>query len=186
MATQVYSYLKQGIFILILMMLACSPKKQAEEISESAYITEDVEGLNEEEEFLLGFDINNYLVDFEPDSSESLILRQNCAIFIGPNEEQLESLKRRFGQQEFSTIVEDNIIFEVGAKEMIRSLNICSVSTQKRYIVFIRPDETKLIIDTKSPHSLKWNLIFFHFNKAPEIVDIPELELEDIRLYFQS
>lgn len=185
MATLTYTYHKYLIlFIFAYALFACQPASK-EEVKESAIHETDIEdGLTEEEKFALGFDIKTYLVDFEPDSAESLELRVNCAIFISPDEQQAEEMRLRFGSEDFHQIVEDNLILELMAMEMLNSAKACNTSTRKRYIVFINPANEKIVIDTKAEHSLKWNLILFHVNKEPKIMDIPELELEEVIEYF--
>jgi hypothetical protein len=185
METQVFSFPNSiRLFILTFFLLSCNPTVKNENITEEILDEDLTERISSEEEFALGFDINTYLVDFMPDSTESLILKQNCAVFIGPSEEQLDELRKQFGQQEFSAIVEDNVIFEITAREMISSLNVCNISTQKRYIIFVRPDETKIVLDTKATYSLKWNLILFHYDKDPEVVDMLEVDMIHIANYF--
>jgi hypothetical protein len=185
MATPVFSFRKFYCLLLITILIgSCNSSTKNEIVTEDVYKEELSSGISSEEEFALGFDINTYLTDYIPDSTESLLLKQNCAVFIGPSEAQLEVLRTQFGSQEFNAIVEDNLIFEITAREMIGSLNICNISTQKRYIVFQKPDETFIVVDTKAPYSLKWNLIFFHYDKDPEVVDMLEVDLINIANYF--
>ncbi len=185
METQVFFCPKYFLFISLLLFSCNSKSNQETQIETEEKTNEELStGISAEEEFALGFDISTYLVEVNPDSTETFYLRQNCAIFIGPSEDQLNELRRQFGYHEFADIVDDNVLYEIVAKETLNTYNICNLSTNKRYIVFTKPDGSHIVIDTKAPYSLKWNLMFFHLEKDPEVIDILEIETQKILSYF--
>lgn len=113
--------------------------------------------------------IENYLVkEAEIPAAQIQIIDSACAIDVSPTEEQMEKMKKEYGEEEFATIVDDASFYSSEVRRKLEGLNVKVIDAQKRYLK-LRGAQTTWLLDIRKEKAPEWNLIFFQTGKEPKI-----------------
>lgn len=106
-------------------------------------------------------------------------LTDKTVVGIIPDSTQVEELIKKFGEDDFSIIVDDVNWYDSQIYEVLDSLKINYINTDKRYIRITTPkDQMKVNNDTSR---IKWRYIYFDGIKISEkdvfeIIDLDKLQ----------
>jgi hypothetical protein len=131
------------------------------------------------------FKLDSYLDIKAIDTASLLTIDFDCAFIIYPTDEQLEEMKKEYGEDDFFTIVDDGSYYHGTATGLLDSLQITTVSATKPFVRFIGADKTWTLNLTKKGLPA-WNLIFFKRNREPEIIGTADLTADEINDYFKG
>jgi len=130
------------------------------------------------------FKLDSYLDNKIVDTVSLLSIDFDCAFIIYPTDEQMEEMKREYGEEDFFTIVDDGSYYHGTAISLLDSLQITTVSATKPFVKFIGTDKTWTLNLTRKGLPA-WNLIFFKRNREPEIIGTADLTADEINNYFK-
>jgi hypothetical protein len=131
--------------------------------------------------------LENYYPDSVYTVADLQMIDSTCAVIIYPTDEQLATL-RLLTSEHFMQIADAYSYYQGRAIEMLDSIDIGTVSAQKRFIGF-KSSDRKLKpweLDVRKEGAPAWNLIFFKTDKQPEIISITELSKTRIMEYFDK
>src|SRR5688500_9926642 len=109
------------ILVITLMLASCGPSKK-EIVSEMKLVDKsavskpvDSVGTNQNEsEYNYGdeFKLDNYLVHVNIDSSDLEEVRESVALLIYPTDDQVEEMKKEYGEEDFYTVADDALWYQ--------------------------------------------------------------------------
>lgn len=184
------------ILITALVLASCGPSKK-ENVSELEPVdtvqsvspvvpdTLVVEGTEEESNFEDVFKLDNYLVKGGVTEKDLHQISESVALLISPTHEQIEEMKKEYGEEDFYTVADDNSYYQGTAIGMIDSLGVKMIGDKSRFIRFEgRDGKSVWTLDIRKKGAPPWNLIFFHTDKSPEIISTVDIDSEKIKAYF--
>lgn len=122
-------------------------------------------------------DRKNYLIDYKPGSSQTFDAHLTAAVFISPTTDEIDSLKKKYGEDDFYIIADDNVYYNSEAMQYLRSKNIDFQSTRKRFIKFTGQNKKDVYLDTDKHKSI-WSLILFNGKDEPVVISPVDIEYE--------
>jgi hypothetical protein len=134
------------------------------------------------------YQIKYFLKNCPKDSSQVAIFDETTAISIAPNDIEIKELQKKLGKN-YDEMLEDytNSLSEL--KIVLDANKIKIQTTTKRYLKFVGKNKKEYCIDTyqKSPDSLtlRWNLVAFHLQKPPIVLQQAPANPEEIQKYFE-
>jgi hypothetical protein len=130
------------------------------------------------------FKLTSYLDNKVIDTVSLLTIDFDCAFIIYPTDEQMEEMKKEYGEDDFFTIMDDGNYYHGTAIGLLDSLQITTVSATKPFVRFIGTDKTWTLNLTRKGLPT-CNLIFFKKNKEPKIIGTAGLSADEIKDYFK-
>jgi len=130
------------------------------------------------------YNVQNYLTT-KADESRTETIDFDCAILIYPTDEQIEEMKRQMGEDDFYIVADDNNWYQGTAIRLIDSLNIKKFTASERYLI-LKGINKSWTLDIRKDNSVSWNLIFFNRTKAPKVISTVDLNIEQVKEYFES
>jgi hypothetical protein len=118
------------------------------------------------------------------DNQDLQIIESDCALLISPTEEQITAMVKEYGEQDFSTIADDNAWYHSSATMLLDSIGVRIVVPSTRYVRLVGSEQS-VTLDLRRRGALPWNLIFFNTRKSPEIFSTVDLSAEKVRAYFE-
>lgn len=176
-------------FVLIVVGLVFGCTRST--ISERA---EDVDslGVNEmnlvAEDSATNFDylvLDSYACLEPADTSLVEIIDQDCALIIYPTDQQIEDMKKEYGEDDFYTIADDSQYYQAMAIEKLDSAGIKKEGTEKRYVKFTGTGFSRTL-DIRRKGAPAWNIILFKIDKAPKVVTGIDLTVDSVKTYFNK
>lgn len=177
--------MKSNLIALMLMVVACAPKKTEQEIVNKAYdsaVTVTEMDSTETNDYESLFRLETYLTSPKADTATVQVISEPVALIIVPTTEQAAAMEKEFGE-DFYTIADDASYYQSIAIGMIDSLGIKSVNATKPFISF-KGTDTNYTLDIRRDGLPEWNIIFLHPEKQPQIVQAIQLTEEHIKSYF--
>jgi hypothetical protein len=129
------------------------------------------------------FVLENYLVHTDIDTSQLQTIDTTAALLVYPSDEQIETMKEEYGEENFYTVADDGNYYQGTAIGMIDSLNVPTVNAERPYVRF-KADNQQWTLHVRGKNAPPWNIIFFKKGKKPAIISTVELQYEEIRKYF--
>jgi hypothetical protein len=99
-------------------------------------------------------------------------LSDRTVIEISPDSTQLEAMIQNYAEEDFYTMVDDVMWYSSQMRDVMDSLNIKYIYTDKRFVKIVTPKD-QITIDNDSS-KVKWRYIYFNGNFTQE-KDIFEL-----------
>jgi hypothetical protein len=130
------------------------------------------------------YNIDAYLETSVVNNNDVEIIESDCALLISPTEDQIAAMIKEYGEEDFSTIADDNAWYHSSARMLLDSIGVRIISPATRYVRFVG-SEGSVMLDLRRKGALPWNLIFFNTKKRPEIFSTVDLSGERIREYFE-
>lgn len=167
------------VLVLSFGLWSCSTKSE-----NSATIEADSLKLDSTQMEELGSEnLEAYLVPDQIDTAQVQIIESSSAILIYPTEDQIENMKKEYGEEDFNTIMDDYQFYQAQAIQNIDSVGIKTITASKRFIR-LKGDKRVWVLDIRKKNLPAWNLIFFKNDKAPEVVPTINVTTPIIRNYF--
>ena len=129
------------------------------------------------------FKLDTYLVNEVNDTSKLITVDNDCALLISPTNERIESMKKEYGE-DFFTTADDATFYQGTAIGLLDSMKIKTVFTDKANVKFIGTSKS-WTLNTSRKEFPAWNLIFFKKDKNPKIVATAGLTTDEIKSYFE-
>jgi len=107
----------------------------------------------------------------------------DCAVLIYPTEEEIDKMKKAYGEGDFYIIADDNNWYQGMAIEMLDSVGIKKVTVHGDSLRFKGESKT-WGYDLKKDSLTGWNIIFFSRTKGPQVISTVDLTTQEIRGYF--
>jgi hypothetical protein len=130
--------------------------------------------------------LENYIHTDAVDTTDLETIDYDCAVLIYPTEEQIETMKNEYGEDDFYTIADDSQYYQAAAIEKLDSAGIVQVvSNTKRFLTFndMSRDWT---LDVRRKGFPAWNIVFFKKTKAPKVVFAIDVTNDSIQAYFNK
>jgi hypothetical protein len=118
------------------------------------------------------------------DNQDVEVIESDCALLISPTEEQIAAMIKEYGEEDFSTIADDNAWYHSSASMLLDSIGVRIIVPSVRYVRLVGSEQS-VTLDLRRRGALPWNLIFFNTRKSPEIVSTVDLSAKSIRQYFE-
>lgn len=127
--------------------------------------------------------LNYYLVNHKRVTEDFLFVSENCAICVSPDSMEIESMKKKYGEEDFSTIADDAVFYNYQASFFLDTMGIKTIYPRERYLKFkIRSDT--ICLDTKSKYKAEWLSILYKTNVLPKIYNTIDAE-QAYKNYYQ-
>jgi hypothetical protein len=117
------------------------------------------------------------------DDQDVETIESDCALLISPTEEQIAAMVKEYGEEDFSTIADDNAWYHSSASMLLDSIGVRIIVPSMRYVRLVGSEQS-VTLDLRRGGALPWNLIFFNTRKSPEIFSTVDLSAEKVRAYF--
>ncbi|HXB41100.1 MAG TPA: hypothetical protein VNZ49_11200 [Bacteroidia bacterium] len=177
----------------IFILFSCSNRNQAESVTENSELinNNDVtkiirkrKAVNDsirkekadDQRYIDAFLLKSYWVPISKDQ-EITVIKSSCAVFINPTDEQIEQMKKEDGEENFSTIADDQMYYTYEAQNFFKENKIDCLSPATRYLKFVTPD-SEFVVDTRAKVSYGWLTILFNSDSLPKIltpIDMPRV-----------
>lgn len=171
-------------FTLSLTLLSCGKKQDSTTASNRIKISGSDSTKAGDFDYNAQFNLENYLVGDQTDTSKVHVVDFNCAVLIYPTHEQVEEMKKKEGEDDFYTIADDATFYQTRAIQLIDSAGIKTVGTQKQFIKFVSA-ETSWTLDVRKKNLPAWNLILFNKKKAPQPTASVSVTYDLLKSYFE-
>jgi len=110
--------------------------------------------------------------------SDTLIIDFPSVVFYIPDSQQLEKIKKIVTQNEFSTEVHNCFYLMRNARNVLKQywpkIHIIEI-TANRYLLFVRADKSKTIVDLNSKGDF-CGMYLFDGKKSPELADMMNID----------
>ncbi|CAN5356160.1 hypothetical protein BH10BAC4_BH10BAC4_12010 [soil metagenome] len=117
------------------------------------------------------------------DTATFQVIDHTCAISVFPNNQQIEKMRQLYGEDNFSSIVDDAMWYTASTNEILDSMKIERDDITKQFVIF--KDEKKTwTLNIRKKGMPEWNLFFFKKGKAPEVISTADLTPEKVKEYF--
>ena len=127
--------------------------------------------------------LESYLAKSEVKPGRLETIDFDCAIIIYPSERQIAEMTKEYGEDDFSTVADDNQFYQAQAIELIDSVGIKKQTVSRQFLRLIGKDKT-WDLDIRKKDLKPWNIIFFKRTKEPMIVSSIDLTIDQVKSYF--
>jgi hypothetical protein len=131
------------------------------------------------------YSLESYLHDQPLDTALVNEINFDCAVLVYPGDEQIQQMKREYGEEDFYIIADDNNWYHTTSIRLLDSAKVQTITPRKQFVRFVG-DEMAWTLNLRRKGSLSWNLIFFNHTKKPEVVSTVDLTMEEIKAYFEK
>jgi hypothetical protein len=112
-----------------------------------------------------------------------LIIDFDCAVLIYPTEEEIDEMRKKYGDEDFYIIADDNNWYQGMAIDMLDSVGIKKATVHCDSLRF-RGEDKVWGFDLKRDSLSGWNIILFSRRKGPQVISAVDLTTREIRDYF--
>lgn len=168
-------------FIIIGIVLFGSTKRNEVSTSQDSLNSRPIHSDLNLDEFL-----ELYRSDTVARNSDTLaneIINFDCAVLIYPTEEEIDEMIKKYGEEDFYIIADDNTWYQGMAIQMLDSVGIKTASVHGDSLKF-KGEEKNWAFDLKRDSLSGWNIILFSRKKGPQVVSAIDLTTDEIRGYF--
>ena len=172
------------LLALLTFVVSCSTSKKADEnVTDSAALSDTSGQEAYEDEYERFMDINSYRVSVGVKADEFQVIDSTGVVIINPTAEQMAEMEEEYGE-DFLTFADDAAFYHANAMSVLDSVNIKTISAEKRYLKFQGDDGKTWLVDTRVEGAPEWNIIFFNRKKTPQIVTAIDVDRREIEQYF--
>jgi hypothetical protein len=83
------------------------------------------------------YNIDAYLETSVVNNNDVEIIESDCALLISPTEDQIAAMIKEYGEEDFSTIADDNAWYHSSARMLLDSIGVRIISPATRYVRFV-------------------------------------------------
>ena len=179
--------MSKKIIIILIIILSIAIQRSLKSQTTSSPKTTTIDSLNLDSttadlDYNSYYRLESYLTNENVNPSELQIIDYTCAIIISPSIEQIEKEKTKMNPEDFYTIADDNLYYQQLAVKILDSLNIVTINSDKKF--FLLSGNHQWTLNVRKRNLPLWNIIFFKTNKAPIIVSAIDLEVSQVKDYF--
>jgi hypothetical protein len=123
----------------------------------------------------------------ETDSINSQLISGNCVVLIYPTEQQIISEKEKIDEEDFYTVTDDNNFHMSNLIELMKNLDIKTITSKKRILKFQGEIEDYIVnLDKQNEPELPYyNAILFNKKRNPIFIEIVDLDEEKMINYMK-
>ncbi len=130
--------------------------------------------------------INANLNRYKNANFDIIILRQNIVIFVSPEEQEMNSLKKKHDEGNFYIIADDANFYTASAMEYLDSIQIKYINGNRRKKFGFYNSQNKLVEINHKNYTSSWYAILYNNeSKKYKIVDLINF-IEDFELFFKD
>ncbi len=111
-------------------------------------------------------------------------ISESCALIISPTDDQIEQMKKEYGEDDFYTVADDATFYQGTARKIIDSLGVKTIDANKSLVKFNGSQQKSWTLTIRRKYAPEWNIILFHKEKQPEIVTPIDATGEKVKKYF--
>jgi hypothetical protein len=120
-----------------------------------------------------------------PGNSDTLFITQNAAVYYRPDSAHIEQWKKKIGEEDFYTVVDDWSFYMSTSHEFLDSMKLDIKDVDdKKVLKFIKADQSATIIRLDTLQNY-WGVYLFSPAKEPLYADIVSMDTE-YHKYFPS
>lgn len=131
------------------------------------------------------FKLESYLTKDKIENKNFEIIDFDCAILIYPTSDQIDQMKKEYGEEAFYTVADDNSWYQEQAIGMIDSVGV-KKTTVKGQFLKLKGRQMTWDLDIRKKNLPTWNLIFFKTDKGPKIISTVDLTVDEVKKYFNE
>lgn len=168
--------------LLIAFILAsCTQTKKEEATQDSVAVATDTTSTQPSNEN--PFKLETYLVQGKVNGNDVQTISESSVLIVNPTDEQIEEMKKEYGEEDFYTIADDASFYQADAISLIDSVGVKRVNADKPFALFVG-ESMPLTVNIRKKDAPGWMLILFNKNKTPEIVPAIDVNREMLETYF--
>jgi hypothetical protein len=131
------------------------------------------------------FKLESYLTKDNIENIKLEIIDFDCAILIYPTVEQIDEMKKEYGEEDFYTVADDNSWYQGQAIGIIDSVGVKKTTARGQFLR-LQGKQATWDLDIRKKNLPTWNLIFFKTDKEPKIVSTVDLTVDEVKEYFNK
>lgn len=116
-------------------------------------------------------------------AAPDLIIDFDCAVLIYPTAEDINEMKKEYGEEDFYIVADDNNWYQGKAIEKLDSVGIKTTTIDGDSLRFKGIEKTWRF-DLKRDSLSGWNIILFNRRKGPQVISTVDITIQEIRDYF--
>lgn len=131
------------------------------------------------------FKLESYLTKDKVDNKKFETIDFDCAILIYPTVEQIDEMKKEYGEEDFYIAADDNNWYQGQAIGIIDSVGV-KMTTVNGQFLRLKGIQTTWDLDIRKKNLPTWNIIFFKTDKEPKIISTVDLTADEVQDYFNK
>ncbi|HEY3429196.1 MAG TPA: hypothetical protein VGK39_00885 [Cyclobacteriaceae bacterium] len=172
----------EKIVLLGFVLASCTqPGKKEESNQDSVKVAADTTSAQSSNEN--PFALETYLFQGKVNGNDVQTISETSVLVVNPTDEQIEAMKKEYGEEDFYTIADDASFYQAEAISLIDSLGIKKVAAVKPFALLVGEAAPKTI-SLRRKGAPGWMIILFNKNKAPEIVPAIDVNRDKLKEYF--
>ena len=169
----------QKIILAAFILASCTQAKKEEATQDTSVVAIDSTSTQNDNPFKL----ETYLVQGKVNGNDVQTISETSVLIVNPTEEQIEEMKKEYGEEDFYTVADDASFYQANAISLIDSVGVKSVNAEKPFALLVG-DSKPWTINLRKKGAPGWMLSFFHTSKTPEIVPAIDVNREMLKSYF--
>ena len=130
------------------------------------------------------FKLETYLVQGKVNGNDVQTISESAVLVVNPTDEQIEEMKKEYGEDDFYTIADDASFYQSNALMLIDSLGVKKINAEKPFALLVGEDKP-YTLSLRKKGAPGWMIILFHPKKTPEVVPAIDLNGEMLKTYFE-
>jgi len=127
------------------------------------------------------YQINAGRTTYNKNVSDTLVIKEPCAVVFRPDSLKLKKLKNESTPDEYDIIIDDAMYYLNQSSIFLNEKDVKLVDTESNKVIFIKENKEYLFINLDS---LYWGIILFDGKQNPKIVEMTNIE-EEYNGYFK-
>lgn len=169
----------EKIIFAAFILVSCTQAKKEETTQDTLAVTIDSTSTQNQNPFKL----ETYLVQGKVNGNDVQTISESSVLIVNPTEEQIEEMKKEYGEEDFYTVADDANFYQANAISLMDSLGVKSVNAEKPFALLIG-ESSPWTINLRKKGAAAWMIILFNKNKTPEIVPAIDVNREMLTSYF--
>lgn len=129
------------------------------------------------------FKLETYVFQGKVNGNDVQTISEASVLVVNPTDEQIEEMKRQYGEEDFFTIADDASFYQANAITLIDSMNIKKVTAEKPFALLVG-ENSPVTLNLRRKGAPGWMIILFNPKKTPEIVPAIDVNKEMLNDYF--
>ena len=116
------------------------------------------------------------------ETDHSIEVSEPCAVYFSPSPNDLDSLKRKVGEEDFYVIMDDNMWYTSESYTFFSAKGIPTLEAEEKKVRFhLSNGQTKEY--SSADEAVKWNIVLFDGKSAVSIISAIDAEQEFQKLF---
>jgi hypothetical protein len=173
--------MKVEVLLIFIILASCTQSKKEETTQDSVVVTTDTTSSLPSNEN--PFKLETYLVQRKVNGNDVQTISESLVLIVNPTDEQIEEMKKEYGEEDFYTVADDASFYQAGAISLIDSVGVKRLNAEKSFALLVG-ESSPWTINIRKKGAPGWMLILFNKNKTPEIVPAIDVNREMLKNYF--